>query len=233
MSRERASRLLKKLLYKWTHEVCCNDSKLNNSSVCQKLLTKLLDYFVRPWLTIHLPPPTNRNIKSPFNCEMMIQLSWLWTIILQVTAFTDATSRLPRSAVRELQPIAPPNTHMYHHISGTCAILQICQMRSSVFWDVTKRRLIVTDVSGQTIGPIFTVKQTVFLQLLALEDKPDEFPKNSVSTRLNCITSQKSKGLIDTAAEAWNNASCQLLISQKVGVWWMKQEAGPFVEWQT
>ena len=51
-------------------------------------------------------------------------------------------------------------------------------MRSSLFWDVTKRRLIFTAVSALNIGPIFTVEQTVFLELLALEDRPVGVSRN-------------------------------------------------------
>ena len=28
-------------------------------------------------------------------------------------------------------------------------------MRSSLFWDVTQRKLLLTDVSGQPVGPVF------------------------------------------------------------------------------
>jgi hypothetical protein len=39
------------------------------------------------------------------------------------------------------------------------------QVKSSPFWDVTQRRLVVTDVSGQPIGPIFRSVLTVVFAL--------------------------------------------------------------------
>jgi len=60
------------------------------------------------------------------------------------------------------------------------------QIRSSLFWHVTQRRLVVTDVSGQPIGPIFNgqaVRTTG--------------PETSLITSLRCLTTQKSEVLID------------------------------------
>jgi hypothetical protein len=39
------------------------------------------------------------------------------------------------------------NTHNENHLNG-----------SSLFFDITQRRLIVTEVSGQPLGPIFNVR---------------------------------------------------------------------------
>jgi len=50
--------------------------------------------------------------------------------------------------------------------------------------------------------------------------------ETSVSISLNCVISQKSKGLTDTVAEAWNKASCQLLTSQSVGAGLMNETRG-------
>ena len=52
-------------------------------------------------------------------------------------------------------------------------------MRSSLFWGVRQRRLLGTDVSGQSIGPKFK-GQTVqgFLHCLTLEDIPDMLSRN-------------------------------------------------------
>ena len=57
--------------------------------------------------------------------------------------------------------------------------------RYGLFWDVTKRSLIVTDVSGQLIGPIFRVQAVqemfpaFFLNCLTLEDGTDRFSRNA------------------------------------------------------
>jgi hypothetical protein len=57
-------------------------------------------------------------------------------------------------------------------------------MRSSLFWDATQRRLVVTDVSGQTIGPIYKDLPLKIGQLGC--------PSQSVTTRTNlrCITTR-------------------------------------------
>jgi hypothetical protein len=58
-------------------------------------------------------------------------------------------------------------------------------MRFSLFWDVTQRLLVVTDVSGQSIGPMFV-----------------GCPETSPATNRRCVTSQRSEDIIYTAAEA-------------------------------
>jgi hypothetical protein len=59
--------------------------------------------------------------------------------------------------------------------------------RSSLFWAVTQRRMVVTGVSEQPICPIF--------QGLCMP-----------TTNLRCVTSKKSEDLFYTAEEAWNRA---------------------------
>jgi hypothetical protein len=49
-------------------------------------------------------------------------------------------------------------------------------VRSSLFWDVTQRGLIVTDVSGQPLGPIF--KDPAVQDRLTLEDGTDKLSRN-------------------------------------------------------
>jgi hypothetical protein len=52
---------------------------------------------------------------------------------------------------------------------------------SSLFWDVTQRRLVLTDFSGQPIGPIL---------------KSQAVRGTSVTIYLLCVTSQKSGDVI-------------------------------------
>jgi hypothetical protein len=79
------------------------------------------------------------------------------------------------------------------------------QTRSSPIWDVTQRRLLLTDVSGRSINPIFK-EQAVQEEWTAwhLTMGPIDFPETSVTTNLRCVTSQSGEDLIYTAAEAWN-----------------------------
>jgi len=49
------------------------------------------------------------------------------------------------------------------------------QMRPPLFWDVTQCRLVIADVSGQSIGPIFKGQAVI-----ALEDGADRFRETSV-----------------------------------------------------
>ena len=72
-------------------------------------------------------------------------------------------------------------------------------MSPSLFWDVTQRRLVVTDVSGQLIGPSF---KGLALGNLLLKMRPTDCPKSSATTNLRFETSQKSEEIIYTAAEA-------------------------------
>jgi hypothetical protein len=48
-------------------------------------------------------------------------------------------------------------------------------MRSSLFWDITHRTLVVTDVSEQPIGPIFKGQA---VRCLNLEDGNDKLSRN-------------------------------------------------------
>ena len=50
-------------------------------------------------------------------------------------------------------------------------------MRSSLFWDVTQRREIITDVSGQLITPIFKGR-TVQEYCLTVEDGTDNLSRD-------------------------------------------------------
>ena len=92
---------------------------------------------------------------------------------------------------------------------------EIKNMSSSLLWDVTQRRLVVTDVSGQPIGP--NVKgQTAqeecrehlrsfpafFLECLTLQDGTNMLSRNVGNYLLRCVRSQKSEDFIYTAAEA-------------------------------
>jgi hypothetical protein len=67
---------------------------------------------------------------------------------------------------------------------------------SSLFLDVTQRWMVVADVSGQTIGPIFKGQ--------AVQDGTERSYWNvgSLTTKQRRVTSQKSEHLIYTAAEA-------------------------------
>ena len=50
-------------------------------------------------------------------------------------------------------------------------------MGSSVFWDFTQSILVVTDVSGQAIGPIFK-GQAFFLECCTIDDGKDRLSRN-------------------------------------------------------
>jgi hypothetical protein len=52
-------------------------------------------------------------------------------------------------------------------------------MRSSFFWDVKQRRLVGTDVSGESTGPSFKGHAVrVFLDCLTIEDRPEILSRN-------------------------------------------------------
>jgi hypothetical protein len=109
----------------------------------------------------------------------------------------------------------PPNkwkTYYYTKLSDEIfAILGCYEMKIDIYrrFGITHR----SHLQGQT---------NWFFNLWTLKIDQMGFPETSVRISLNCITSQKNKCIIETAAEAWNNASCQLLISQRVSAWWMK-----------
>jgi uncharacterized protein YukE len=50
------------------------------------------------------------------------------------------------------------------------------QMRSQLFWDVTQRRLVIADVSGQPICPTFEGQA-----VMTFEDGTDRFRETSVT----------------------------------------------------
>ena len=72
-------------------------------------------------------------------------------------------------------------------------------MRSSFFWDVTKRILLLTDISVRPICHIFKdqTHQEDFLGVLNLEDGADTSCRNSrhLTADLRCLTSQNSEYL--------------------------------------
>jgi len=72
------------------------------------------------------------------------------------------------------------------------------QIRYSLFWDVTQRRVIVTDGSGHPVGPIFKVSVSEHPVCPIFKG-----PVTSVKTiNLRCVTSQKSEYLVHISAEA-------------------------------
>jgi hypothetical protein len=62
---------------------------------------------------------------------------------------------------------------------------------------------LATDVSGQPIAPIFKdqTAEEEFLDCLSHEGETDRLPRNVGYYNQRCVTSQKSKYLIYTAAE--------------------------------
>jgi hypothetical protein len=63
-----------------------------------------------------------------------------------------------------------------------------CVNELLLFWDVTQRIMVATDVSGHLIGPIFKGQavQEVFLDYLTMR-----CPETSVTIILRCVTCQK------------------------------------------
>jgi hypothetical protein len=74
-------------------------------------------------------------------------------------------------------------------------------MSSSVFRDVTQRRLVVTDVAGQPIGPILK-DQAVQDDCSTLQYATDRLYRHVGNYNLRCVTSQKTEELIYSTAEA-------------------------------
>jgi hypothetical protein len=68
-------------------------------------------------------------------------------------------------------------------------------MRSSLFFNVTQRRLVVTEISGQPICPSSRAKHAKKegLDCLTFEDGPIDCPEISVTTNLRGLISQKSE----------------------------------------
>jgi len=78
--------------------------------------------------------------------------------------------------------------------SKICTISGICLVvTSSLFWDVTHRRLwLVTEVSGQPTGPVF--RGQAVQKSLTLEDGTDRLSRNvSKCTNLRFVTAKKSE----------------------------------------
>jgi hypothetical protein len=63
-------------------------------------------------------------------------------------------------------------------------------MKPSLFLYVTQRRLVVADVSVQTVSPVFM--GLAVLDRFTLEDWTIDCPETSISTNLRCVTSQKT-----------------------------------------
>ena len=59
-----------------------------------------------------------------------------------------------------------------------------CGVRSSLLWDVTHRRLVVTDVSGQRIGPILDGMTLEYVDWYLVTDVSGQ-PFGSI---LDCLT---------------------------------------------
>jgi hypothetical protein len=57
-------------------------------------------------------------------------------------------------------------------------LLPLLQMTSSPFWDVTQRRLVVTDVSGQRIGPTFQWSLTAWPLKMGAKRCPETLVTN-------------------------------------------------------
>jgi len=62
--------------------------------------------------------------------------------------------QIPEGSLDKISSVTEENKGAFGEISGFHRSLVTC----SLFWDVTQRRLVVTDVSIQHIGPIFKVK---------------------------------------------------------------------------
>ena len=72
-------------------------------------------------------------------------------------------------------------------------------------WDVTQHRLVVTEILGRPIGPIFKAPAVVGLLDPRRWDQSGVLKCKSVTTNLCCITSQKREDLIYITADTWNN----------------------------
>ena len=61
-------------------------------------------------------------------------------------------------------------------------------IRLILFWNVTKRTLVITDVSEQTSVPIF-IGQAVNWTAWPMKMGPTGYPETSVTIILRCVTS--------------------------------------------
>jgi len=80
--------------------------------------------------------------------------------------------------------------------------------RLSVFWNVSLRRLIYTDVSGQPLCTLFKGQwaKTLFLDRLILDDgtKILTWKVGKKTTNLRRVKALKSDDFIQNSAEVWN-----------------------------
>jgi hypothetical protein len=58
-------------------------------------------------------------------------------------------------------------------------------MKSSLFWDVKQRILMVTDVSGQPVGPMFEDQRVHSKDCLTLGDGTDSLSRNAGNYQSN------------------------------------------------
>jgi hypothetical protein len=80
------------------------------------------------------------------------------------------------------------------------------QKRYSMFWDVTQRRLVV---SCRRFGRTYRSHLDSYWTTWFSKTGPLLCPETSVTTNLRYITSQKSKDLICSASETWNDGNGQ------------------------
>jgi hypothetical protein len=72
------------------------------------------------------------------------------------------------------------------------------QITSSLFWYFARHRLLVTDLSGQDIGPVFFTGQASTLKM-----EPLGCPnRRSPTTDVRCVMSHKRENLVYTLVEA-------------------------------
>jgi len=104
----------------------------------------------------------------------------------------------------ETPQIRSPLNHIYTDTKPDWTTISPMSMRlrSWLYWDVTQCWLIVTDVSGESISPIFTDQAATSLPL---KMGPTGWPETSVTTNQSRPRPPRSKDLIYTAAEAYNH----------------------------
>ena len=112
-------------------------------------------------------------------------------------------------------------------------------IRSSLCWNVMQHRLVVTEVLGHPVGPIFKEQAVRRIKGHAVQEErifvsdfsswpawpskmvPTGCPETLVTINLCRVTSQKSKDLICTAAEAWSLACYRLVFGDETGTKWI------------
>ena len=85
-----------------------------------------------------------------------------------------------------------------HQVQPTVSILI-----SSLFWDVTQRRIVV---NYRPFGKIYRALLQGSISPTTSKMGPLGCPATSVNTTLRCVIPQKIENLIYTLAEAWNYA---------------------------